>query len=65
MARFYSTRKAAEILGVTHQHISLLCRRLKIGELVGRNYILDNDDMRALAMRKTKTGPEPKEAKKK
>lgn len=55
--RLYSTREAAERLGLHEGHVRRLAKRLGVGLLIGKQRVFTDADLDRLRQRNTRPGP--------
>ena len=56
----YTTTKAAELLGISASSVRRIRQSMELGQHIGRDWLLSDDDLEAIKQRDTKPGPKPK-----
>ena len=56
MTILHTTRQAADALGISVQRVKQLAVQLGVGQKVGRDWVLSDDDLERLRQRDTRRG---------
>jgi excisionase family DNA binding protein len=61
MDKFYNTKEAATLLGLSPVHVRTLCEQGRLGSKVGRDWIITQEELDAFERRPRGRPPKEKE----